>query len=178
LRPNPQAVDEFPFPITEEVMNRGQERYNIYLRGCAMIASGTGNGRIVQRGYLKPPSYHTDRLRKMRAGHIFEIITRGDGAMPDYGTQIRQMTVGQIIAYVRALQASQNTPIDDVPADVRSKFAGGETVSAAIDLPRLQRAALMVGGLLCFFVRSMAFSGRLLSSAPIWWRSCFCSVSR
>jgi mono/diheme cytochrome c family protein len=119
--PNPQAVDEFPFPITEEVMNRGQERYNIYCAVCHDRV-GTGNGRIVQRGYLKPPSYHTERLRKMPAGHYFEVITRGNGAMPDYASQIPPRDRWAIIAYVRALQESQNASIDEVPAEVRSKL--------------------------------------------------------
>jgi mono/diheme cytochrome c family protein len=123
--PNPQAVDEFPFPITEEVMIRGQERYNIYCAVCHDRV-GTGNGRIVQRGYLKPPSYHTDRLRKMPAGHYFEVITRGNGAMPDYATQIPPRDRWAIIAYVRALQESQNASIDEVPADVRSKLQEGK----------------------------------------------------
>jgi mono/diheme cytochrome c family protein len=123
--PNPQAVDEFPFPITEEVMDRGRERYNIYCAVCHDRV-GTGNGRIVQRGYLKPASYHTERLLKMPVGHYFEVITRGNGAMPDYASQIPPRDRWAIIAYVRALQESQNTSIDDVPADVRSKLRGAK----------------------------------------------------
>jgi mono/diheme cytochrome c family protein len=119
--PNAKLVDEFPFPVTEEVMDRGQERFNIY---CAVCHDriGTGNGRIVQRGYVKPPSYHTERLRKAPVGHFFEVITHGYGAMPDYATQIPPADRWAIIAYVRALQESQNSRIDDVPADERKRL--------------------------------------------------------
>jgi mono/diheme cytochrome c family protein len=119
--PNPQLVEVFPFPVTEEVMARGQERFNIYCAVCHDRV-GTGNGRIVQRGYIRPPSYHIERLRKAPVGHFFEVITHGHGAMPDYATQIPPRDRWAIIAYVRALQESQNARIEDVPADERKRL--------------------------------------------------------
>jgi mono/diheme cytochrome c family protein len=119
--PNPKLVDEFPFRITGEVLERGQERFNIYCAVCHDRV-GTGNGRIVQRGYVKPPSYHIERLRKAPVGHFFEVITHGHGGMPDYGTQIPPRDRWAIIAYVRALQESQNSRIEDVPADERKRL--------------------------------------------------------
>jgi mono/diheme cytochrome c family protein len=112
--PREEPVGEFPFQITEEVMKRGQERFNIY---CAICHDrvGTGHGRIVQRGYIRPPSYHTDRLRQAPVGHFFQVITRGFGAMPDYAQQIAPSDRWAIIAYIRALQESQNTPSKDIP---------------------------------------------------------------
>jgi mono/diheme cytochrome c family protein len=108
---------EFPFPMTEERLKRGQERYTIY---CSMCHDrlGTGNGKVVQRGYAKPPSYFIDRLRDAPVGYIFEVITRGYGAMPDYAEQIPADDRWLIVAYVRALQASR------VPAAGGAK--GGE----------------------------------------------------
>jgi mono/diheme cytochrome c family protein len=113
--------DEFPFPVTDNVMERGQERYNIYCAVCHDRV-GTGNGRIVQRGYIKPPSYHIDRLRNAPVGHFYEVITRGYGAMPDYATQIPPRDRWAIIAYVRALQDSQNARIDDLPAEEEKRL--------------------------------------------------------
>jgi len=55
--------DYMPFPVSTEVMARGQERFNIYCSPCHSRV-GDGNGMIVQRGYRRPPSYHIDRLRK------------------------------------------------------------------------------------------------------------------
>ena len=77
-----------PFPVTEELLARGQQRYNIYCAPCHSRV-GDGNGVIPSRGFpRKPPSYHTDRLRKAPLGYLFDIITNGFGAMPDYASQI------------------------------------------------------------------------------------------
>ena len=101
-----EYVDTFPFPITHEVMQRGRERYQIY---CALCHDerGTGRGKIVERGYTRPPSYHIDRLRVAPVGYFFDIITRGYGSMPDYASQVSAEDRWAIIAYIRALQLSQ-----------------------------------------------------------------------
>src|SRR5262245_58434649 len=62
-------VSDLPFPVTQAVLDRGQERYNIYCTPCH-DATGTGNGMVVQRGYPRPPSYHIDRLRKIEIGYF------------------------------------------------------------------------------------------------------------
>lgn len=71
---------------------------------------------IVQRGYRRPPSYHTDRLRSAPLGHFFEVITNGFGAMPDYAAQITPHDRWAIVAYIRALQFSQDAPVSLLPA--------------------------------------------------------------
>src|SRR5690242_19370414 len=68
-----------PFPVTREVLARGQERYNIYCSPCHSEL-GDGNGMIVQRGYRRPPSYHIDRLRQAPLGHFYDVISNGFGA--------------------------------------------------------------------------------------------------
>ena len=75
--------DYMPFPVTAEVLARGQQRFNIYCSPCHSEI-GDGNGMIVQRGYKRPPSYHTERLRKAPIGYFFDVMTNGFGAMPDY----------------------------------------------------------------------------------------------
>ncbi|HEY3876838.1 MAG TPA: cytochrome c [Candidatus Kapabacteria bacterium] len=109
-------VNEFPFPITKEILDRGQERFNIYCSPCHGVL-GDGRGMIVNRGFRPPPSYHQDRLRTAPLGHFFDVITNGFGAMPDYSMQIPPHERWAIIAYIRALQLSQNANIADVPSD-------------------------------------------------------------
>jgi mono/diheme cytochrome c family protein len=107
--------DYMPFAVNEEVLARGQERFNIYCSPCHSEL-GDGNGVIVQRGYRAPPSYHTERLRKAPLGYFFDVMTNGFGAMPDYASQISAQDRWNIVAYIRALQLSQNATAADLPA--------------------------------------------------------------
>jgi hypothetical protein len=106
--------DYMPFQVTQEVLARGQERYNIYCAPCHSRL-GDGNGVIVQRGFRRPPSFHTDRLRKAPLGYFFDVTTNGFGAMPDYASQISPDDRWRIVAYIRALQLSQAATMSDVP---------------------------------------------------------------
>jgi mono/diheme cytochrome c family protein len=108
--------DYMPFPATVDVLARGQQRFNIYCAPCHSRV-GDGNGMIAQRGFVPPPSYHTDRLRKAPLGYFFGVITNGYGAMPDYASQIPPRDRWAIVAYLRALQLSQAATLSDVPKD-------------------------------------------------------------
>jgi mono/diheme cytochrome c family protein len=107
--------DYMPFPVTKDVLERGQERFNIYCAPCHSRL-GDGNGIVVQRGFRAPPSYHTDRLRKAPLGYFFEVMTYGYGAMPEYAPQIPARDRWCIVAYIRALQLSQSAANSDLPA--------------------------------------------------------------
>ena len=107
--------DFMPFPVTAEVLARGQQRFNIYCSPCHSEV-GDGNGMIVQRGYQHPPSYHIERLRKAPIGYFFDVITNGYGRMPDYASQVQTRDRWAIAAYIRALQLSQGATKADVPA--------------------------------------------------------------
>jgi|SRR5262245_13648074 len=113
---------EFPFTITMEVLRRGQERFNIFCAPCH-DRTGSGSGMIVQRGYSRPPSYHTDILRRQPVGHFFRVISQGFGAMPSFAAQIPAADRWAIIAYIRALQQSQNARLADVPESRRDQIA-------------------------------------------------------
>ena len=76
---------------------------------------GDGNGMIANRGFRHPPSYHQDRLRTAPLGHFYDVITNGFGAMPDYSMQIPPHERWAIVAYIRALQYSQNANMADLP---------------------------------------------------------------
>ncbi len=121
---NDKPVDNFPFPVTRQVLDRGQQRFNIYCAPCH-DRTGSGLGMVVRRGYRRPPSYHIDRLRQVPVGYIFDVITNGFGAMPDYSAQIQPADRWAIVAYVKALQYSQHASINDVPPDVRSRLNAG-----------------------------------------------------
>jgi mono/diheme cytochrome c family protein len=103
----PDDVEKFPFPITEEILNRGQERFQIFCSVCHGM-TGEGDGMIVRRGFRKPPSYHEQRLREAPVGHFFDVVTNGWGAMPSYAAQVPVQDRWAIIAYVRALQLSRD----------------------------------------------------------------------
>jgi mono/diheme cytochrome c family protein len=134
----PNYVTEFPFPVDKPMLRRGRERFNIYCAVCHGRA-GYGDGKVVQRGYLKPPSYHTDlsrgytrwkkdvSLRDVPVGYIFDVITKGYGAMPEYAEMIPPSDRWAIVAYVRALQLSQNVPADKLTEEDREKLKAGGT---------------------------------------------------
>lgn len=102
----PDDVDTFPFPITKETVVRGRERYEIFCSVCHGM-TGYGDGMVVRRGFRRAASFHDDRLRQAPVGHFFDAITNGWGAMPSYAEQIPVQDRWAIIAYVRALQLSQ-----------------------------------------------------------------------
>lgn len=108
--------DYMPFPVTREVLERGRERFNIYCAPCHSRV-GDGNGFIPTRGFsIKPPSYHTERLQKAPLGHFYDVISNGYGIMSDYSAQIQPQDRWNIVAYIRALQLSQNATKADVPS--------------------------------------------------------------
>jgi mono/diheme cytochrome c family protein len=111
----------FPFPITEQVMARGQERFNIYCSPCHG-RTGQGDGMVVRRGYRRPPSFADERLRQAPVGHFFDVMTNGFGAMPDYTAQVKPADRWAIAAYVRALQLSAHATLEDVPVADRGKL--------------------------------------------------------
>lgn len=139
--PASEYTSIFPFPTTVADVERGRQRFTIFCAVCH-DAVGSGNGIIVQRGYLRPPNLATDfsrgferlgqrlLLRQAPVGYFFEVMTRGFGAMPDYSSQIPVEDRWRIAAYVRALQFSQNARLLDLPAAER------EAARRALEGPR------------------------------------------
>ncbi len=116
-----KLIEQMPVEVTAELIERGQERFNVFCRHCHG-AVGDGEGMIAQRGYkVERPvaTYHTDRLREMPVGHFFDVITNGYGAMFPFSDRISVEDRWAIVSYIRALQRSQNARLSDVPAENR-----------------------------------------------------------
>jgi cytochrome c553 len=116
-----QFAVRFPMPVTRALLERGQERYNIYCAPCH-ARTGNGFGVVVQRGYRRPVSFHDPRLRAAAPGYYFDVMTRGFGAMSDYAAQISPEDRWAIAAYVRALQLSQHASLADLPPVQREQL--------------------------------------------------------
>ncbi|MDQ3812333.1 MAG: cytochrome c [Armatimonadota bacterium] len=132
-----KLISTFPFPITQKVLERGQQRFNIYCAPCHG-RDGRADGIVVQRGFSPPPDYRIDRLRKVEVGHFYDVITNGYGAMYSYASRVAPRDRWAIAAYIRVLQNSQeghppdnrtirrNTPEVGAPGSIRGT-AGGMT---------------------------------------------------
>ncbi|MFH1278010.1 MAG: cytochrome c [Candidatus Eisenbacteria bacterium] len=121
-------VQEIPVPVTDRLMKRGRERFDIFCAPCHGL-DGAGSGIISARAealqegtWIPPVSYHSDQIREWPAGHIFNTITNGIRSMPAYGPPIPADDRWGIVAYLRALQRSRNAAIDDVPPGMRGKL--------------------------------------------------------
>jgi len=110
-----QEQNLMPFPVTMEVLQRGQERFNIYCTPCHSRV-GNGLGEIVMRGYKPAANLHDQVRLSQPLSHYFYVMTHGYGAMPDYSAQITPADRWAIAAYIRALQLSQAATPQDVPA--------------------------------------------------------------
>lgn len=116
-------VTTFPYPVTLAMLQRGQERFEIYCAPCHG-RTGAGNGMVVQRGFPAPPSYHIDRLRNAPVGHFYDVMTRGYGIMSPYAVRVDPADRWAITAYIRALQLSEHATLNDVPMAERAKLEG------------------------------------------------------
>ena len=135
---NGQEGNVMPFPVTMQVLQRGQERFNIYCTPCHSRV-GNGEGMIVQRGYRPAGNYHTPRLMAAPLGHFFNVMTHGYGAMPDYAAQLSPADRWAVVAYIKALQLSQQATPADAPAGAQieslANLAEREGLPAAFAKP-------------------------------------------
>jgi mono/diheme cytochrome c family protein len=116
---DPNVVERVspPFPVTLAVIQRGQERFEIYCTPCHGQL-GDGNGMVALRGFPHPPTYHQPSIRSLKLGQMYDVINRGFGIMPRYGDRTSVSDRWAIALYVRALQRSQDATLKDVPAGV------------------------------------------------------------
>ena len=105
--------------VTADLLKRGQQVFTI---DCAVChgATGIGNGITSKYGLLSIANYHQDKYRQMADGQLFDTITHGHNTMMAYGDKVTVKDRWAIIAYIRALQRSQNATINDVPEEQRA----------------------------------------------------------
>jgi Cytochrome C oxidase, cbb3-type, subunit III len=109
-----------PFPVTLDVLKRGQERFNVYCTPCHSRV-GNGMGEIVERGYKPAGNLHDQVRLSQPISHYFYVMTHGYGAMPDYSAQLMPSDRWAVAAYIRALQLSQAATVQDVPTATQIK---------------------------------------------------------
>lgn len=114
-----QPVQQYPVELSAELLDRGQERYDIYCAPCHDQA-GSGRGLVTTRGWMAPPTFHQERIREMVPGELFHIVSHGVRTMPAYAKQIAESDRWAIVAYLQALQRSHFARLDEVPADQRT----------------------------------------------------------
>jgi mono/diheme cytochrome c family protein len=155
---NGKEQDALPFPATMTVLERGQERYNVYCTPCHSRV-GNGQGMIVERGYKPAGNYHDAKRLAQPLSHYFFVMTNGYGAMPDYSAQLTPVDRWAVAAYIRALQLSQNAKASDVPqgaavhnlGDIAEQqglpasFAGPWPLSTDTDANALPTAGVVAG---------------------------------
>ena len=116
------------------LLERGRSRYDVYCAPCHGVV-GDGDGMVVRRGYPRPPSFHQARLREAPDRHLFDVVTHGYGVMPPYADRVTSPDRWTIVAYVRALQLSQDAPLAALPLDMQARLralpAGGRASAPA-----------------------------------------------
>lgn len=127
-RVNGEIAESFPFTVTQTVLERGQERYEIFCTPCHG-GLGDGNGIITEYGMPRATSFHDPELRDEPAGYYFTLITNGTRVMPSYADRIEPADRWAITAYIRALQLSQGAELSDVPEDALPGLEATETIT-------------------------------------------------
>lgn len=112
-----------PFEVTAATLQRGHDRYEIQCAVCHG-ATGAGNGIAGKYGLVGIANLNQQRLRDMSDGEIYNTIVNGKNTMLGYGANIQVPDRWAIVAYIRALQRSQNATIADVPPDQRALLGG------------------------------------------------------
>ncbi|RIK40362.1 MAG: quinol:cytochrome C oxidoreductase [Chloroflexi bacterium] len=108
----------FPFTVTLQTLERGRERYNIFCAPCHGLV-GDGDSIMTEYGMRTPNSFHDPDVAGQPPGYYFAIISNGTRIMPSYAARISPEDRWAIVAYIRALQMSQNIDVSQLsPEDL------------------------------------------------------------
>ena len=119
-----------PFEATLATLQRGHDRYQIQCAVCHG-ATGQGNGIATKYGLVGVANLQQQRIRDMSNGEIYNTIVNGKNTMLGYGASVQVPDRWAIIAYIRALQRSQNATITDVPDDQQAALLGNNASTQA-----------------------------------------------
>lgn len=128
--PLQSAPANIPVALTRELLGRGKKQYETFCTPCHG-ATGAGDGMVVQRGFPAPPSYHSERLRRVPLKHFYDVISDGYGVMYSYGARVDRSDRWAIAGYIRALQLSQNGKVADLTAEQRVSLDPAPTENAS-----------------------------------------------
>ena len=123
-----ERAEKMPYRIDMPLLKLGRERFTIYCSPCHSPA-GDGEGRVAQRGFPHPPSYHIDRLRNAPDRHFYDVMTNGYGIMYSYADRVTPRERWAIVAYIRALQLSQHAAIARLPEEARTRLEASRDTS-------------------------------------------------
>jgi hypothetical protein len=129
-RVNGQLADAFPFPVTNELMKRGKKQFTTFCTPCHGYL-GDGNGMIVQRGFPRPNSFHSDSVRTRPVGYYVDVMTNGFGKMYSYAASVSVSDRWAIAAYMRALQLSQRTSYGSLAEEEKKRVAAPQPAPSA-----------------------------------------------
>jgi mono/diheme cytochrome c family protein len=121
-----ELATAFPFVIGREDLERGRRQFEVFCSPCHGRL-GSGDGMVVRRGFQRPPTYHSSRLRQAPVGHFFEVISNGFGNMGDFSDRIAPPDRWRIAAYIRVLQTSQHSRLDELPGGLQQEFRQATT---------------------------------------------------
>src|SRR5262249_30810998 len=116
------AVDTIPIAVDAELLAAGRTQFEVTCAACHGLLGDGASIVAAQMALRPPPSLHSDKVRALPAGRIFQIASEGYGFMPGYRSQIPDRVRWAIVAYVRALQESQNARLSSAPPDVQQRL--------------------------------------------------------
>jgi mono/diheme cytochrome c family protein len=124
---NGELVSQIPIPVTAELLARGRHRFEIVCSNCHGLV-GNGDSMVADNMATRlPPSLVALGFRP--PGFFYQAITLGYGLMPSFSGEIPTDERWAVVAYVQALQLSQNAPVNSLPADVQRRLREGQTWS-------------------------------------------------
>lgn len=115
-----------PPPLTMALLRRGRQRFDIDCAPCHG-RTGDGDGIVVSRGFLAPPSYYSQRLRAAPDAHFLDVIAHGYGVMASYADRVSPYDRYAIVAYIRALQLSRAVPVAALTRSERQRLDSPST---------------------------------------------------
>jgi mono/diheme cytochrome c family protein len=118
---NGMWVGRNPVEVSEDLVRRGQQRFNIYCSPCH-DRTGQGQGIVPKKAVWIPTNLMEERVFEMADGEIFTVISGGRRTMPGYKYQITERDRWAIVAYVRALQRATHGTVGDVPPNLVSEL--------------------------------------------------------
>ncbi|MCJ2068716.1 cytochrome c [Methylobacterium sp. J-030] len=120
-RRDPAAPAPQPQTISQALLDRGRERYGVFCTPCHG-QDGRGQGMIVVRGFPQAGNLTGEALRKASAAELYDAISNGRKAMFGMAQMIPSADRWAIVAYVRALQLSQDAPVASLPEPDRARL--------------------------------------------------------